>query len=100
MGQLEKVIYKSRPSWERYFMDLAIIASSKASCIKRKVGYVITKDRRVICTGVNGTPTGTPNCCDGGCPRCNGESKSGYNLDLCVCLHAEESALLYQNLLT
>lgn len=42
----------------------------------------------------NGTARGLRNCNDGGCPRCNTGGSSGHDLDQCVCLHAEENALL------
>ena len=42
----------------------------------------------------NGTAKGLRNCNDGGCPRCNSGGSSGGDLDQCLCLHAEENALL------
>lgn len=81
-----------RPSWDTYFMKLATLAASRSNCMKRKVGCVIVRDRRVIATGYNGTPRHLTNCFNGGCPRCNdGDSQ---NLNTCLCLHAEENALL------
>ena len=61
--------------------------------MKRKVAAVITKDRRIISTGYNGTPRGTPNCNEGGCPRCNGFAEGGTRLDECLCSHGEENAI-------
>ena len=62
--------------------------------MKRGNGSVITKDQRVISTGYNGTPTGLQNCNQGGCRRCNENTKQGVDLDKCLCLHAEESAVM------
>ena len=62
--------------------------------MKRKVAAVIVKDKRIISTGYNGTPRGTKNCSDGGCPRCNSFTQSGKNLDECVCSHGEENAIV------
>lgn len=93
-AQLENIEYQTRPSWQRYFMNLAIFASNRSSCMKRSVGAILVKNKRILSTGFNGTPVGTLNCIDGGCSRCNGDSKSGDNLNLCVCLHAEESAIM------
>ncbi len=63
--------------------------------MKRRVGCVLVKDNRIIATGYNGTPKGLPNCNQGGCPRCNqGTARCGEALDQCLCLHAEENALL------
>jgi tRNA(Arg) A34 adenosine deaminase TadA len=50
--------------------------------------------RRRIWNRYNGTARGLRNCNDGGCPRCNAGGSSGHALDQCVCLHAEENALL------
>lgn len=83
-----------RPSWDEYFMNIAKIVSSRANCIKRKIGAVIVKDKRVISTGYNGTPRGVKNCYEGGCPRCNSFTESGKNLESCFCSHAEENAIV------
>lgn len=82
-----------RPSWDEYFMRIAEVASMRSNCIKRKVGAVVVKDRRIVSTGYNGTPRGTRNCNEGGCPRCSGLAASGTRLDECLCSHAEENAI-------
>lgn len=86
-----------RPSWDAYFMALATLASLRSNCMKRRVGAVLVSgaERRVLSTGYNGTPRGLRNCADGGCPRCNdGGPASGSSLITCLCIHAEENALL------
>ncbi len=83
-----------RPSWDQYFMELASLAAQRSNCMKRRVGCVLVREKRVISTGYNGTPRGLKNCGDGGCPRCNGGRGSGVGLSTCLCLHAEENALL------
>ncbi|GAA5830783.1 hypothetical protein JCM3766R1_003425 [Sporobolomyces carnicolor] len=112
-----------RPTWDTYFMALASLASLRSNCMKRRVGAVLVRDKRVLSTGYNGTPRGVTNCNEGGCCRCNsnedgwgeggepgdGEevtaqeanaaeekklNRVGQGLDVCVCLHAEENALL------
>ena len=82
-----------RPDWDEYFMQLAKVASLRSNCIKRKVAAIIILDRRVISTGYNGTPRGTRNCYEGGCPRCNNLADSGTQLEECLCSHAEENAI-------
>jgi dCMP deaminase len=85
-----------RPTWDEYFINIALLTSKRSNCIKRKVGCVIVNDNRVVSLGYNGTPTGIKNCFEGGCERCNDKSNTcGLNLDLCICLHAEENALLF-----
>lgn len=91
----------SRPSWNSYFMDFARLSSTRSNCIRKSVGAVIVKDNKIISTGYNGTPHNIKNCFDNGCLRCsNNNVESGKDLDLCICLHAEENAILhsYQNL--
>lgn len=84
-----------RPHWDAYFMGLANLASERTNCMKRGVGCVIVRDRRLVATGYNGTPSQVRNCFDGGCPRCNERaSAQGSSLDLCLCLHAEENAII------
>ena len=83
-----------RPSWDQYFMHLASLAAQRSNCMKRRVGCVLVREKRVISTGYNGTPRGLQNCGDGGCGRCNGGQGSGHGLSTCLCLHAEENALL------
>jgi len=84
----------SRPSWDEYFMKIAQVAALRSNCVKRKVAAVIVRDKRVISTGYNGTPRGTRNCYEGGCPRCNNLADSGTRLDECLCSHGEENAII------
>jgi len=81
-------------------MDIAKLTSQRSNCIKRKVGCVIVKDKRILSLGYNGTPVNTLNCYQGGCKRCMDQFKqsdkiSAKHLDLCMCLHAEENAILF-----
>lgn len=86
--------YPIRPNWEIYFMRIAEIASTRSNCMKRRVGAVIVKNRRIIAVGYNGTPSGSVNCSEGGCNRCNSNIRRGVELANCFCIHAEESAFL------
>ena len=83
-----------RPGWDEYFMDIAKVVASRSNCMKRKVAAIIVRDKRVISTGYNGTPRGTRNCNEGGCPRCNNLAASGTALDECLCSHGEENAIV------
>jgi dCMP deaminase len=83
----------SRPDWDEYFMGIARVVASRSNCVKRKVAAVVTRDRRIISTGYNGTPRGTTNCNEGGCPRCNDLAPGGTRLDECLCSHGEENAI-------
>ncbi|CAG8023498.1 unnamed protein product [Penicillium nalgiovense] len=83
-----------RPNWDQYFMQLASLAAQRSNCMKRRVGCVLVRESRVISTGYNGTPRHLQNCNQGGCPRCNRGDGGGAGLSTCLCLHAEENALL------
>lgn len=92
LSRLESIL---RPQWDDYFALLAELAARRSNCMKRRVGCIIARDNRVVATGYNGTPRGVTNCNQSGCARCNGDSKrTGVKLDECLCLHAEENALL------
>jgi len=90
---LERSFFFERPGWDEYFMSIARVVASRSNCVKRKVAAVITKDRRIISTGYNGTPRGVKNCNEGGCPRCNAFAEGGTKLDECLCSHGEENAI-------
>ncbi|KAF4210755.1 hypothetical protein CNMCM8980_005810 [Aspergillus fumigatiaffinis] len=58
-----------RPNWDQYFMQLASLAAQRSNCMKRRVGCVLVRERRVISTGYNGTPRHLTNCNEGGCMK-------------------------------
>ena len=86
----------SRLDMDEYLMGIAMAVRARASCAGNRVGALIAKDRRIVSTGYNGTPRGLPNCLDGGCLRCaNRETHPpGTGYDLCICVHAEQNAIL------
>jgi dCMP deaminase len=97
-AQVQQVLEESmgfeRPSWDAYFLSIAQVVASRSNCVKRHVGSVIARDRRIVSTGYNGTPRGVRNCNEGGCPRCNAFAASGAGLDQCLCSHGEENAIV------
>ena len=94
LSQLSKDFHSDRPTWDEYFMSIAKQVATRSNCIKRKVAAVIVRDKRIISTGYNGTPRGTKNCNEGGCPRCNSFAESGTKLEECYCAHGEENAIV------
>jgi dCMP deaminase len=84
-----------RQTWDEYFLSLAAAASSRSTCVRRKVGAVIVRDRHIVSTGYNGGPSGYPHCDEGGCPRADTETPMGTGYDSCVAIHAEANALLF-----
>ena len=85
-----------RPTPEQYFMLLAVATRERAACLGRHVGAMLVADQRIIATGYNGTPTGFPNCDEGGCHRCAhpDDYAPGRGYDVCICVHAEQNAVL------
>jgi len=75
-------------------MRMAQLAASRSTCLRRQVGAVVVKDRMVLSTGYNDTPRGLPNCGDGGCERCASDAPAGTGHDTCLCLHAEQNAII------
>lgn len=94
LSELSDEFKLKRPSWDDYFMGIAKVVASRSNCVKRKVAAIIVKDKRIISTGYNGTPRGTTNCNEGGCPRCNSFAESGKGLEECLCSHGEENAIV------
>ncbi|MCS7093559.1 MAG: cytidine/deoxycytidylate deaminase family protein [Patescibacteria group bacterium] len=92
------MLKKEKPEWDEYFMIIAVVVKKRADCLRRQVGAILIKDFRILATGYNGTPRGIRNCLKGGCRRClmrhQGKLKSGEREDECICLHAEQNAVL------
>lgn len=82
-----------RPSTDKYFMDMARLAATRSTCLRRKVGAVIVKDNHVLSTGYNGAPRGVSHCEDAGCMRAKMNIPSGTRHELCRGVHAEQNAV-------
>jgi len=84
----------TRPKWDEYFLGIAGLISKRSTCLRRKVGSLIVKDRRILATGYNGSPSGIKHCAEVGCLRVRLKVPSGYRHELCRGLHSEQNALL------
>ncbi len=83
-----------RPSWERYFLEIARLVSSRSTCIRRRVGAVAVKDKRILATGYNGPPSGLTHCEEVGCLRERLGIPSGQRHEICRGLHAEQNTII------
>lgn len=83
-----------RPSWDEYFIQLAFLVSRRSTCLRRAVGAVLVKDKRILATGYNGAPTGITHCEVTGCLREKLKIPSGERHEICRGLHAEQNVLL------
>ena len=84
----------SRPNWDEYFLSIARLVSKRSTCLRRKVGAVLVKDKRILATGYNGAPSNITHCEERGCLREKLKVPSGERHELCYGLHAEQNALL------
>ncbi|BCR04762.1 cytidine deaminase [Desulfuromonas versatilis] len=83
-----------RPSWEEYFMDIARLVARRSTCLRRQVGAVVVKEKNILATGYNGTPSGITHCSEVGCLRQKLGVPSGERHELCRGLHAEQNAII------
>jgi len=83
-----------RPAWDEYFIKAALLISERSTCLRRRVGAVLVKDRRVLATGYNGAPCGVIHCDTAGCLRQKLNVPSGQRHEMCRGLHAEQNVIL------
>ena len=83
-----------RPSWDEYFLQLARQAATRSTCLRRQVGALLVRDKRVLATGYNGAPRGVAHCLDIGCLREQLGIPSGERQELCRAIHAEQNAII------
>jgi len=75
-----------RKSWDHYFIDMARMVATRATCPRRQVGAVIVRAKRTIASGYNGSGAGDVHCDEAGCKIVD---------DHCIrAIHAESNAIL------
>ena len=86
---------EKRPSWDEYFLSITKQVATRSTCLRRKVGAIIVKDKRILTTGYNGAPKGIRNCLErGNCLREELGVPSGQRHEICRALHAEQNAII------
>lgn len=83
-----------RPDWDHYFMEMAEVVAKRSTCLRRQVGAVLIKDRRILTSGYNGAPSGMAHCAETGCLRQQLNVPSGQQHEMCRGLHAEQNAVI------
>lgn len=84
-----------RPTWDEYFIAITKQVATRATCLRRKVGAIIVKDKRILTTGYNGAPRGVKSCLEiGKCMRQELGVPSGQRHEICRALHAEQNAII------
>ncbi|MFA5114525.1 MAG: cytidine/deoxycytidylate deaminase family protein [Candidatus Omnitrophota bacterium] len=91
---MKRKIKHKRPSWDEYFLEVAELVAKRATCLRRQVGAVLVKDKKILSTGYNGAPSGLDHCFDIGCIRQKLNIPSGERHELCRGLHAEQNVIL------
>jgi dCMP deaminase len=89
-----KTVLHQRPSWDKYFLEMSGLVSKRSTCLRRSVGAVIVREKRILATGYNGAPSGLKHCAEIGCIRQKMKDPSGERHELCRALHAEQNALI------
>lgn len=84
----------ARPGWDEYFMTIAREVSTRSTCLRRRVGALLVRDKRILATGYNGAPRGMKHCAETGCLRELMKVPSGERHEICRALHAEMNAIL------
>jgi dCMP deaminase len=83
-----------RPDNDTYFIRMAELVATRSTCLRRQVGAVIVKEKRVLSTGYNGAPKGLRHCEEVGCIRLENKVESGTRHELCRGVHAEQNAVV------
>ncbi len=89
---------KDRPSWQQYFMQMAVLASQRSTCLRRKVGAILVRDNQILSSGYNGAPKNIRHCAEVGCLRQQNNVPSGEKHELCRGVHAEQNAIIQAGL--
>lgn len=84
----------ARPSWDEYFMEITHLVARRSTCLRRQVGAVLVKEKNILATGYNGSPSGVAHCLDVGCLREQMGIPSGERHELCRGLHAEQNSII------
>lgn len=85
----------NRPSWDSYFMEITRVVATRSTCLRRQVGALLVRDRRILSSGYNGSPRGLKHCSEVGCLREKLDIPSGQRQELCRGLHAEQNAIVH-----
>jgi dCMP deaminase len=83
-----------RPTIDQYFLKMTHLIAERASCLRRQIGAVLVRDKRILSTGYNGAARSMPHCLDIGCLRDELGIRSGTELENCRAVHGEMNAII------
>jgi len=75
-------------------MTITKMVAKRATCLRRQVGAILVKDKRILATGYNGAPARLRHCEETGCLREDISIPSGERHEICRGLHAEQNAII------
>ena len=90
----ENGLLSERRSWTKYFMDITYLVAQRSTCLRRSVGCIAVRDRRLLATGYNGAPSGVAHCSETGCLRQKLGIPSGQRHEICRGVHAEQNVII------
>jgi dCMP deaminase len=85
---------EDRPSWDEYFMEITHLVAKRSTCLRRIVGAVLVRDKKILTTGYNGAPSGLEHCLGLGCIRSELNIPSSEKHELCRGIHAEQNVII------
>lgn len=94
MKKAEKTKIVKRPDWDEYFMAIAELVGQRTTCLRRMVGAVAMREKRILTTGYNGAPAGLSHCLELGCLREKLNVPSAQRHELCRGIHAEQNCII------
>ncbi len=84
-----------RPSWDEYFLGIAKMVATRATCDRGRSGCVIARDKRILSTGYVGAPPGIAHCDEVGHEMHTVTNDDGTESKHCVrTTHAEQNAIV------
>ncbi len=86
--------HTGRLPWPEYFMAITYMVAERSTCLRRKVGAIAVKNKRILATGYNGAPAGIQHCFETGCLRQQRGIPSGERHEICRALHAEQNIII------
>ncbi len=84
----------TRPSWDEYFLKIAMLVAERGTCHRHHVGAIVVKNKKILTTGYNGAAAGTDDCLKLGCLRNELGIASGTRQEICRAIHAEQNAII------
>ena len=84
----------NRMPWSEYFMNITYMVSERSTCLRRHVGAIAVKGKRILATGYNGVPRDISHCLETGCLRAKLGIPSGQRHEICRGIHAEQNVII------